>query len=146
MLGHSSAEVVSMDELSSSADRFSSSMLFRLVKFIGVPNGVASFEGDVVAVDSVELQLHAIETVLNASSRPVRFGGGRNWPRLSQVHRDPIDIDGYFLFGGQPLSWGAVLAYVLSPDKEAPLGICSRADHVRCWMGLVDTPRFRHVS
>jgi len=49
-------------------------------------------------------------------------------PLLSQVHRDPIDVDGCFLFGSQPLSWGAVLAYVLSPDKDARLGICSRAD------------------
>ncbi|EQM86821.1 hypothetical protein L687_09660 [Microbacterium maritypicum MF109] len=86
------------------------------------PSRVASFEGDVIAIDGVELQLHAIETVLDARSRHAYSGSERGRPLQGQVHRDPIDIDGYVLFGSQPLSWGAVLAYVLSLDKDHPTG------------------------
>ena len=116
------------------------------------PNRIASFEGDVIAIDGVELQLHAIETVLDARSRHAYAGSGRGRPLQGQVHRDPIDIDGYVLFGSQPLSWGAVLAYVLSLDKDHPTGdlltcrVRLTANEPRRHAAASDTPlRFRHV-
>lgn len=75
-----------------------------------------SFEGDVVAIDYVDFQLNAVESILDARSLHSRARSGGGKPLLSQVHRDPIDIDGYVLFGSQPLSWGAVVAYALSPE------------------------------
>lgn len=65
----------------------------------------------------IDLEMRTTEPVLDSRLHRTRHGGRRCVPLQRQVHRDPIDIDGYVLFGSQPLSWGAVLAYVLSPDK-----------------------------
>lgn len=65
---------------------------------------ITSLERHVVTIDGIKFKLHAIKAVLHACSRHIHFAGRRGKPLLGQVHRDPIDIDGYVLFGSQPLS------------------------------------------
>ncbi len=62
---------------------------------------LTSLEGDTAHVLLIQLLMRTIETKLD-HTLAVIHGSGHTSPLQSQVHRNPINVDGRYLFDGRP--------------------------------------------